>query len=206
MLNIGSWDWATIAQSFLGAGFATALVQIVVPVIRDNRAARRRGAFHALQVALYLEHYARQASDIVSDDEMLSDSSGHAGEKAESMPKLGTMPDDADGWRALPQGLMERAMSFPQRVGDSSREIMFMWTVDGPEELSSTISRECVDRGLDALDLAARLRDHYRFPEQPTATIDHLRKRKGEFDVYDRERQEASARMFASMPQTVAHA
>jgi hypothetical protein len=156
----------------------------------------------ALRVAVLLEAYADTCSDVAGEIDLHESSRGHGGKQITELPKVPDYPADDDSWRLVAPDLLDRCLSFPNKVAASQKVVdsVHIWGDRG--DLVQQCMEECVDRGLEAWNLAADLRKRYRF--EPHSHVydyaDHLRRMK-ESVIERRKRQDEIGGVdFVDMP------
>jgi hypothetical protein len=130
-----------------------------------HRAALKRDARYVAQrVAIILEKFAVDCADVIIDNDIHSESGGHAGKRHLGLPALGLLPADAD-WKALPPNLVDRVLSMPNELALATKAILFWWNVVGDEECMETETDQRAGTcGLRAWLLASELRKQYKIP------------------------------------------
>jgi hypothetical protein len=130
-----------------------------------HRATLKRDArYIAHRVAIILEKFAVDCADVILDNDLHSQSEGHAGKRHLSLPTLGSLPADAD-WKALPPRLVDRVLSMPNELALADGAILFWWDVVGDEDCMQTETDQRAGAcGLRAWLLATDLRKQYKIP------------------------------------------
>lgn len=104
--DVGFLDWVKVVA---GAGIGTAIVQGIIVLARDERSKKSKADFLALQIAIDLEAFARLCVELDRENEFAEH---HPDEQypdwSATLPAIGSLPDDVDGWRSLDQNLVGR--------------------------------------------------------------------------------------------------
>lgn len=149
-------------QTALGAGFGAAIVQGVLPFVRDHWASKPRAAYMAIRLAVALEAYSAACLDLIvaNNDPPHSPDRGTPDWET-NLPELADFPDDDEGWRALDRKLAGRTLGFRNKVRESQGIINDAATFD-EDKIGGAVESEAVARGLEAWRLAIELRKRHR--------------------------------------------
>lgn len=200
------FTWGSLLTLAATTGVVTALLNQGLSWLRDWRASSEKrkanARYLALRVAVLLEAYADTCSDVAGEIDLHESSRGHGGKQITELPKVPDYPADDDSWRLVAPDLLDRCLSFPNKVAASQKVVdsVHIWGDRG--DLVQQCMEECVDRGLEAWNLAADLRKRYRF--EPHSHVydyaDHLRRMK-ESVIERRKRQDEIGGVdFVDMP------
>ena len=143
-VTLGWWDIAKLA---LGAGILTAVLNHGVTWLRDRLSIKQTARYLALRVAVTLESFATECSQLVVESELSLHSDGHAGQSRTVLPQLGEYPGDAN-WAALAPGLASRALSFRNEIQMAQSAISFQSDV-GEDSVSDECSHQASICGSD---------------------------------------------------------
>lgn len=150
--------WKTIITSSVGAGIISGLIAQGAPWIREAINNGRAADFSALRLALLLEAYAGECSEVYSDVQNSISSGGHAGQDHSHLPPLPEYPDDI-AWHALGRKLTEKVLTFRVARADVGAQINFEAEFIGPpDDISPFVAEKAVELGLKAVSVAEFLR------------------------------------------------
>jgi hypothetical protein len=177
-------DWLSLATTVVGAGFGTALVQVLPPIIRDARHRKHQAAYMAMRLAVVLEAYASKCLDLIHENESVEEEASGQHEHEPlffaQLPELPPYPDDVDGWRAIDRKLADLCLSFRNRIHDSQNIIDSTFKFVDADAGGSEVAKQATDRGLEAWEIAAALRRTHAVEKVDTVWpwVDALRERK----------------------------
>jgi len=151
-------DWGDLVKTVLAAGVGSALVQIVMPLYLGRRQREDHAAYMAMRLAVILEAFARSCSDFIEanrnayhqEDQEFPDWDA-------TLPKLGSYPEDSDGWRAIDRNLAGRCLGLRNKIAESQGLISSVIEYS-EDELGDTLDEHAAKRGLEAWQLAVELR------------------------------------------------
>jgi hypothetical protein len=145
----------------LSAELGTILVQFIGPLVRDHYERKRRAAYMALRLAVFLEAYAVACADFISEDSEPPIADDEYPNRTTQLPQPPEYPDDPDGWRAIDGPLAGKCLNLPAKIRGSQRvinsEIEHMFY----DHLDDTLDEQAAERGLEAWRIAAALRRTY---------------------------------------------
>lgn len=152
-------NWTLLLTSSVIAGVISGVIAQAAPWIREAITNGRAADFSALRLALMLEAYAGECSEVYSDVQNSIASSGHAGREHSHLPILPDYPADI-AWHALGTRLTEKVLGFRVDRADLAAEITFEaeWVVGPPDEISGFVGNKAVELGLKAVEVAETLR------------------------------------------------
>jgi hypothetical protein len=168
LLEPSTWDWATLGNTFVGAGVGSALVQALFSFLRERSQTKKQGAYLALRLAVTLEFFALACADFISENGNAETPPDHEfPDWTVKLPELPVLPDDADGWLAIDRPLADRCLNLRNKIHASQK------VIDGtgeftPDELGDTLDEEAAARGLEAWKLALELRRKHRLTPADT--------------------------------------
>lgn len=155
-------ELGTIFQSIIGAGIGSALIQGVLPFVRDNRERAARASHMAIRLAVGLEAYAAACHDLIAYN---TNAEVHPEERLPNwkaqLPELAEFPADTEGWRALDRQLAGRCLSFRNKVAESQgliNETIYY----NDDNIGDAVEVEATARGLEAWRLASALRRKHK--------------------------------------------
>lgn len=156
-------EWSTIFATALSTGLATALLNQGIGWWRETASQKstleRDARYLAIRVAVILERFAIDCADAIADQDLFSSSSGHAGRRHATIPKLAEYPSDAD-WKALRADLLASALTLRNEISLSDSKISFWEEIDR-DCIPGECKQQCGKCGYIAWLLAADLRSHY---------------------------------------------
>ncbi|GLI93591.1 hypothetical protein [Methylocystis echinoides] len=162
LLEPSTWDWATLGNTFVGAGVGTALVQSLFSLIRERAQTKKQATYLATRLAITLEFFAQACAELISTNRNAETPRGHEFPAWKRLlPDLPTYPDDAGGWLAIDRSLADRCLHLRNKIYASQQAIDF--TTDfATHELGDTLDEEAAACGLEAWKLALELRKKYK--------------------------------------------
>jgi hypothetical protein len=197
--------WGNLLTLAATTGVITALLNQGLGWLRDWRASSEKrkanAGYLALRVAVMLEAYADACSDVASAIDTHMSSGGHAGEQTTTLPQAPVYPADDESWRVIAPDLLERCLSFPNKVVASQKVVQSVTIWGDYEDMVQQCMEQCVDRGLEAWGLATDLRTRYRF-EAHSYVYDypgHLRDLRERLDKHRRQQEESDAQNWIDM-------
>jgi hypothetical protein len=157
MIDPLNWNWSAITSTFVSAGAGTAFFAW----LRDHSQTKRRAGYLALEIVLVLEDFADRCVVLIYEnknaqhrpDEQFPDWNA-------SLPLLGELPSDPEGWRNLPRSAITSIRSLPARIAESKSLIRSIIEYS-EDDIDVHVQEEAALRGLDALDAATALRRRY---------------------------------------------
>jgi len=201
-------DWTTIITSSVGAGIISGLIAQGAPWLREAINNGRAADFSALRLALMLEDYAGQCSDVYGDVRTAISSHGHAGQHHSHLPVLPDYPTDI-AWHALGTKLTEKVLTFRVVRADAGAEINNEWDVNPgpPEDLSDFVGDKAIEVGLKAIAVAELLRKKRKlsptYPQGRWNLKNYLVEKAAEITAqrarYEAQQAESHAEMMASI-------
>jgi hypothetical protein len=155
-------DIVPLATS-IGSGLVAALITQCVAWVRETRkdkeSTKREATYLAIRLAVILERFALDCANGIADQEMYTQSEGHAGAYHHQLPELASYPDE-DGWKVMRLDFLTRALELRNEVLLSNRKIASWEDID-----RDCIPNECDDQcgrcGYMAWQLACEMRNHY---------------------------------------------
>lgn len=185
-------NWTTILQTIIGAGIGSAVIQGVLPILRERWEKSSRAAYMAIRLAVILEAYSAACASLIDanenaqhrHDERLPDWKTR-------LPELSGFPDDSEGWRALDRQLAGRCLSFRNKVTESQgliTSIIFF----NDDAIGDTVEAEATARGLEAWRLATALRRSHKVEaaELVWDHIEHLERIERRLEEADKQRRQ----------------
>ncbi|MGW9333499.1 hypothetical protein [Bosea sp. NPDC055594] len=199
-------EWVELLKLAATAGVTAAVVTQGMTWLREWRASgskkKASAAYLAVRVAVALEAFSETCSEIVGDIVNYESSGGNVGSPRTDLPAAPTYPTDEESWRSMDLVLVEKVLSFPNRVGASQKAVGYAGEYgDGGDEMTRMCLEQACERGIEAWDLAVALREKYGFPSYAPAVeyVDFLRKEAEEAKGRRRKDQEENARAWESM-------
>jgi hypothetical protein len=149
---------------FLGSGAAIAVAKILFEHRREALQRRDSTEYLALQLAFQLESYAIECARKISDHRLAKEYQGDVGQIIARVPMLAPFPQ-SEAYRQIDRALLDDVMDFPQRCEMSNQAALFWWEVVGdPDCCNVAMEENTIQMGTRALDIARRLRTHYKLP------------------------------------------
>ncbi|CUX03596.1 conserved hypothetical protein [Agrobacterium fabacearum S56] len=143
-------------------------------------ARRRDGSYAAIRLICIFEEYADKCIDVVHDDGTAYGRPARRTESGEeyceaqiSTPDPLDFPDDID-WRSMPEPLMHRILALPNKARSTDRHVSASSEHAFPpdyEEFFEPRQRGYAQLGLDALEIADDLRQHFRISVRSRAEL-----------------------------------
>jgi hypothetical protein len=152
-------DWTTIITSSVGAGVISGFIAQGAPWLREVINNGRAADFSALRLALMLEDYAGQCSDLYGGVHTAISSHGHAGSLRTHLPVLPDYPADI-AWHALGTKLTEKVLTLRVARADVGAEINneAEHHSGAADDLADYVGDKAIDLGLKAVAVAEHLR------------------------------------------------
>jgi hypothetical protein len=176
-------SWKEVLGFSVTAGVVTWLLSTAFAVGRESLDKRKNSRYHALRVALALEHFAMDCARAISDYADWDASQGSVGSPLPKLPEL-ALGEEVD-WKTLHTALVEQILSLPNQVKHANGSIDFMWQVTSPDDDVTEGPEQAGLLGYQAVTLAKRLRGRYKLPPAPQKMnrwdyVDVLRERHNE--------------------------
>jgi len=159
-------DWLDFLKLIIGAGIGSALVQGLLPLLRDLFQRKKQATYMAMRLAVTLENFAWACANLIQDNhnaQTLADE--EYPEWDVSLPVLPPYPDDDDGWRSLDRKLAGRCLVFRNRLQESDSIIRTTIDLLDGEDTKIAIDEAAAKRGLEAWDIAVALRQKHRIED-----------------------------------------
>lgn len=156
--------WFQILSLVAGSSVIAALLTQFLSAAQERFRRGRAASFLAIKIATLLETFSEKCMSVIGDFDTYRQSSGSAGGQTTKLPNVDPFPEDADGWRALPQRLTAKVLSFPNHIRAAQESISFSWSVAGDEAAWSECHEECAKLGTSAWEIASELRIEFGFP------------------------------------------
>lgn len=154
------WGW-DLLRSFVGAGAGTAAVTGAVALLRDRKKKRAEATYLALRLAVTLEKFASECSELISSNKSAELSREHEfPDWNYKLPALDPFPADAEGWKAIDANAAANCLNFPNRISDCQRKI-YDDIAYHSDDVDDVARRVACRVGLEAWDLAQSLRKSF---------------------------------------------
>lgn len=157
--GVGWRDAITLGIAVLGAflGF----LNIWIGIWRDRRKRISDGTYLALRIAVVLEAYASDCADLIQSNNRVETKPDHEFPDWNlKLPELPPYVEDNDGWRALYLEIAADCLDLRNRLA-GYQGIIYGRIEFSPEE-ADLITTYCASKlGLEAWELAVRIRKHY---------------------------------------------
>jgi len=156
--DIGLWDWGSIVKTIIGAGVGSAIIQGLLPYLRDRRHRADQAAYMSLRLAVTLEFYTLACADFVQKNQ-----NAQRPPEAEypdwdpELPELPPYPDDIDGWRAVDRGLASACLNLRNAI-HASRGLVNATIEYSMDDLGDVLTEQAAKRGIEAWRIASKLR------------------------------------------------
>jgi hypothetical protein len=153
------------AQTIVGAGLGTALVQPLITLYRDRRKKKSQASYTAVRLAVILEEFVVKCIFRAWHDQ--ADLAEGAHKLSCDLPALASYPQDLN-WKSLDSRLAGQALAFPNEIASASMSCQFQGLREGNSVASLT---ETIIAGVSAWMLAQALRKKYSLDK---VTIRHV--------------------------------
>lgn len=155
-------NWWLEGGKILANGVVAGAVVFSLGVWRDRRARRRAGRALASKLADIFERYASDCADIPHQNAASSMNGAYDFSAVARIPEFPELPEDPAGWQALHRHLDIDARTFATTV-KHARE-MVSGVAENGDAIDAAVecNKQALQRGLAALNLAKRLRRHFR--------------------------------------------
>ena len=155
------------ATEFLAVIFGSGVVATAVTIgaewIREERTEKRDLRYLAMRVAVILEKFAIDCSNLVVENEAYDTSDGEAGSFSSKLPDLPPFPTDAD-WKSVDPVLASRVLSLQNEVYLTQFSVSDVWGVHEPDEIGKIVNGQAGKCGAKAFGLAHALRTAANLP------------------------------------------
>lgn len=135
-----------------------------------SRSAKQTAKYEALKAAVSLEGYGISCAQAIISHDVVADSGGHAGATLSRVPDLPDIPKVAvvaEFLRPRKGALMDRMLSFPQKIEQAQQHVDFWWDVTADrEDTLDVLVKHAAGIGLEAVHLAADLRAAFNLPSR----------------------------------------
>ena len=122
--------------------------------------------FTALQIAVELERFALDCTELASQYDMHKKSGGTAGKATSQLPGVPIFTLD-DQWKDMEQRLLATILEFPNTI-KRAQLFVDIWGDIEPEELLPVCSDQAAIQGYVGWELARDLRSNYKLPPMDT--------------------------------------
>jgi hypothetical protein len=167
--------WLEIAK-VLGTGVVAAALTHGVSWWRDSRKEKasnlRDARYLALRLAVILERFAIDCSEVVGLVDTYAASKGSAGSQTTKLPEIGEFPSDSD-WKTIDPKLAARALEFVNELLMAQQKLNFSWHVSDEDQITEECADDAALLGLRAWDLAHQLRQRHDLPRFTPAETSH---------------------------------
>lgn len=165
-------------------GLVGVIIGSVITIAKETwttwREHRRIGSYSAIRLICILEEYADKCIEVVQDDgTSCGRPAGRTDEGQEyyeaqvETPEPPNFPDDIS-WRSIPETLMHRTLSLPNKARHTNRYIQVSSEFASPpdyDEYFDARQEGYAKLGLDALEIAKGLRDHFNIAVKSKADL-----------------------------------
>ena len=164
-----SLPWGEFATLALSTGFLATLTTLIASGLtqrwRSNKLAERDARYLATRIAVIMEQFAIECVDGIEENHLHRSSEGHAGRAHMTLPKLNTLPSEAN-WTVLEPVLLSRSLSFSNELRLAESTIAFWFDVQpDPVEIQNAFDEQAGACGYRAWQLARDLRTKYELPD-----------------------------------------
>jgi hypothetical protein len=157
----GQINWWLEGAKILANGLVAGLVVFCLNAWRDRRARHRAARALAAKLIDLFERYASDCSDIPHQNAAAQRDGPYDWASLARIPEFPELPEDAAGWQALGGDLDIRARTFATTVKHAREMISGVMENGDADEGQVEIEIHALQRGLDALDLAKRMRRRF---------------------------------------------
>ena len=161
-------SWGTVTTIVLSTSFITTVLTVGVGWGKDWLNSKRVARYLALRMASLLEAFAHECWKYIDDNQRYYES-GLVSQLKVGLPQLPRYPDDPEAWKSLRLPLSEALLAFVNAVAIDRLDLE-LWEElieDGDESMISDATdytdKSCKERGIEALELAGKLRKAYGF-------------------------------------------
>lgn len=155
-------NWWLEGGKILANGVVAGAVVFSLGVWRDRRARRRAGRALASKLIDLFERYATDCADVPHQNAASQMDGPYDFAAVARLPDFPELPEDPSGWQALDRHLDLDARTFATTV-KHAREMIHATGENGDAvDMAVEANKLALQRGLAALDLAKRLRRHFR--------------------------------------------
>jgi len=155
-------NWWLEGGKILANGVVAGAVVFSLGVWRDRRARRRAGRALASKLIDLFERYATDCADVPHQNAASQMDGPYDFAAVARLPDFPELPEDPSGWPALDRHLDIDARTFATTV-KHAREMINATAEHGDAiDMAVETNKLALQRGLAALDLAKRLRRHFR--------------------------------------------
>lgn len=155
--------------------------------------------YSALYLAMALEEYGRQCSDLLSESEMAFASEGMAGKAYGSLPKMPDSPSTVS-WTALGIEITAEALALPVLVATTNVTIQSFWDIGEEEMAIGEIHDSAVEIGLQCFSLARSIREKRSIPplvlNEKWNAFSHLIRKQEEYAAVKARSRESQSELF----------
>lgn len=185
-------EWSDILKTILGASIGSAVLTSMFTLWRERGKRAQDATYLAMRLAVILEAFASACADLI----MQNRSAPHFPEEQfprwnVRLPSLEAFPEDGEGWKALGANEASDCLNLSSRIA-GSQAIISSVAEHQEEEMERVVREQAWERGLEAWNLARRLRSshglHHIVPVFDYA--DHLMQARLETERDDRLREE----------------
>jgi len=145
--------------------FAGPVIALVSTSWFHRNNTRRASRITASYLAQHLDEFAYECAEVISDNELYSNSNGAAGSQTTAVPPLEKWPEAVDLGLVEP-AVLSRVMSLRLKRTLSERRVKYWWDVAGdPSLMPEETGEQCGVLGSEALELARILRSGAGLPD-----------------------------------------
>lgn len=181
----------------LGSSVIAAALTHGVTAVKDGISTKKTADYSALYLAMTLEAYARECSNMLSESEMALASDDNAGKRHAYLPEFPAVPTTVD-WKSLGIEITAMALALPVLIATTNVSIGTTWDLT-EEDLALTELHEAgAEIGLQCFALARDVREKRSIPplalNEKWNAFSHLINKQAEYAGL-REKKETSHRI-----------
>lgn len=153
----------TLFAMLLGSGVIAAGLTQAATFLFAKGNNQRQARYLALRSTLVIEEFGAACLDLVYENDAGEDGEPW-GKQHVSLPSFEGLPDDTDGWRALPADLANRLLTFPSTIRSQQRNIDFYWHNTDVDDALGQCRKSAIELGCDADLLGKDIRRQMKLP------------------------------------------
>lgn len=194
-------DGSTIGL-MLGSSVIGSFLTLGATAWKDAVSNKNSADYSALYLAMALEAYGRQCSDLLSDSEMALASEGMAGKTYGSLPEMPDSPSTVS-WTALGIGITAEAMALPVLIATTNVTIRTFWEIGEEEMAIGELHDSAAEIGLQCFSLARSVREKRSIPplilNEKWNAFSHLVKKQEEYALVKARSRESHTTLFQGL-------
>jgi hypothetical protein len=168
-MDFTGWTTKDVVTAIVATGAISALLTNVFGGVRDwigwRWKSKKDASYMAMRLANALEAYPPECVNLIyANGEIPRRENEQYPRWSTDLPTVGAYPDDPIGWKAIDPDLADRCLRLPNSI--SGCQSLIHNTVEYNEDSVQTeVARHASDLGLEAWDIAVKLRKIHGLPE-----------------------------------------